>query len=138
MCLVTGNRAEAEEITQDAFLKIWERWDRVRSFEAPTAYLFRVAMNLFRNRLRRARVATRNALSPREAVDDLMAVEDRDEVVRWLRMLPHRQRAAIVLTAYLDIPSEEAAAILGVHASTVRSLASQGRAGIRQAMEDQE
>ena len=35
LCLITGNRAEAEELAQDAFLKVWERWDRVADMEEP-------------------------------------------------------------------------------------------------------
>jgi len=137
MCLVLGNRSEAEEITQDAFRKVWERWDRVSSMENLPAYLFRVAMNLFRNRLRRARVAARKSVTFKAGPDDLAAIEDRDEVVRWLKLLPPRQRAAIILTTYLDYSSEEAAKLLGIRASTVRALATQARAGVRQAMEEQ-
>jgi RNA polymerase sigma-70 factor, ECF subfamily len=136
LCLVTGNRAEAEEIMQDAFLKVWERWERVAGLEDPNAYVFRVAMNLFRNRLRRASLAARKALSLTSSTDDLATIEDRDEVVRWLRPLPPRQRAAIVLTIYLDYSSDEAARILGIRPSTVRALATQGRAGVRHALED--
>ena len=136
MCLVTGNRAEAEEITQDAFLKVWERWDRVSGLESPEAYLFTTAMNVFRNRLRRATLAARRALSIASEGDDLAAVEDRDEVVRALRPLTPRQRAAIVLTDYLEYSSEEAAHILGIRPSTVRALATQARAGARSAQGD--
>ena len=136
MCLVTGNRAEAEEITQEAFLRVWERWTTVETLEGPEAYLFTVAMNVYRNRLRRASVAARRAFSLASSADDLAAVEDRDEVVRALRPLPPRQRAAIVLTDYLDLSSEEAARALGIRASTVRALATQARAGLRQAQEE--
>ena len=45
--LVTGNRAEAEELMQDAFLRVWERWDRVGGMDDPLGYLYRTAMNLF-------------------------------------------------------------------------------------------
>ena len=55
--LVTGNRSEAEEIMQDAFLKVWERWDRVRAMDDPVGYLYRTAMNMFRKRHRRAALA---------------------------------------------------------------------------------
>ena len=137
LTLVTGNRSEAEEIMQDAFLKVWERWERVSNLEDPNAYLFRVAMNLFKNRLRRGSLAVRKALSLAPSTDDLAVIEDRDEVVRWLRPLPPRQRAAIVLTIYVDYSSEEAARILGIRPSTVRALATQGRKSVRQAREDQ-
>ena len=41
MCLITGNRQEADEITQEAFARIWERWDRVSGLEDPAGFLFR-------------------------------------------------------------------------------------------------
>jgi DNA-directed RNA polymerase specialized sigma24 family protein len=65
LCAVTGNSAEAEEIMQDAFLALWERWDRIGAIQDPTAYLYRTAMNVFRRRSRRAALAVRRALSPR-------------------------------------------------------------------------
>ncbi len=55
--LVTGDRYEAEEIAQDAFLQVLERWDRVGLLDNPESYLFRTAMNVFRNRYRRAALA---------------------------------------------------------------------------------
>ena len=45
LCFVTGDRHEAEEVMQDAFLRMWERWDEGR-FDDPSAYLFRTAMNV--------------------------------------------------------------------------------------------
>ena len=54
LCLLTHDRIEAEEIDQDAFVRVWERWDRVGAMADPTGYLYRVAMNLFRSRYRRA------------------------------------------------------------------------------------
>jgi RNA polymerase sigma-70 factor, ECF subfamily len=135
MCLVTGNRQEAEEITQDAFLKLWERWGRISRLEDPTGFLFRTAMNVFRNRARRATLAARKALGLAERGDDLAAVEDRDEVVRAMRHLTPNQRAALVLTGYLGYSSEEAAKTLGVRASTVRALATKGRVTARATLE---
>jgi len=69
MWLATGNRAESEEITQDAFLALWERWDRVATLDDPTGYLNRTAMNLFRKRYRRA-VARRARAGRRHRVRD--------------------------------------------------------------------
>ncbi len=135
LCLVTGDRQEAEEICQDAFLKLWERWEQVSELEDPTGYLFRTAMNVFRNRSRRASLALRKALRLAPSVDDLEAVEDRDEMVRAMRPLTSHQRAALVLTGYLGYSSAEAARILGVRPSTVRVLASTGRAAAREKKE---
>src|SRR3954470_23189745 len=117
LCLVTGNRHEAEEIMQDAFLRVYERWDRVSSAEDLDGYLFRTAMNVFRNRYRRTLVATRRVFAPEPTGDVFAAVEARDEVVRLLRGLQPRQRAAVVLTSILDYSSEEAGRLLGIRAS---------------------
>ena len=66
---VTGNRQDSEDILQDAFLKLWERWDRLDRIEDPTAYLFRVALNGFRMARRRAVTALRKAVFAREQPD---------------------------------------------------------------------
>jgi DNA-directed RNA polymerase specialized sigma24 family protein len=56
---VTGNRADAAKLMQDAFLKLWERWNRIDLIADPTGYLFRVALNGFRIQTRAAVRATR-------------------------------------------------------------------------------
>ncbi len=61
--LITRDRHEAEEVAQDAFVKVWERWERRGAPDDPTAYLFRTAMNILRNRRRRAAVALRHSSS---------------------------------------------------------------------------
>ena len=132
LCLVTGDRDEAEEIVQDAFLRMWERWDRVAGVEDPTAYLFRTAMNVFRNRYRRATLALRRTVSLGSTEDALAAIEDRDVVVRALRDLTPDQRAAVLLTGYVGLSSEEAGQLLGMRAGTVRTLASRARSQIRE------
>jgi RNA polymerase sigma factor (sigma-70 family) len=132
LCLVTGDRHEAEEIMQDAFLRLWERWDRVRELDDPTAYLFRTAMNVFRNRYRRAALGVRRTLSLTPGEDAFETVEDRDVVVRALRDLSPDQRAAVVLTGYVGLTSEEAGKLLGIRAGTVRTLATRARAAIRE------
>ena len=126
--LITRDRHEAEEVAQDAFVKVWERWERRGPPDDPTAYLFRTAMNIQRNRRRRAAVALRLTPSRKESVDELGAVEARDVVMRALGALTPSQRAALVLVDLLDMTSTEAAAALGVRPSTVRVLAARGRA----------
>ena len=61
----------------------------------------------------------------------MAALETRDEVVRLLRELDPQQRAAVVLTAILDYSAEEAGALLGLRASSVRSLTTRARARMR-------
>src|SRR5262245_39460991 len=85
LCLVTGDRFEAEEIAQEAFLRVFERWERVSGMDEPAGYLFRVAMNVFRTRRRRTALALRRAtkLAPPH-VDEFSAVEARETVLHGL------------------------------------------------------
>ncbi len=136
--LVTGNVQEAEEIMQDAFLAVWERWDRVGTMEYPTGYLYRTAMNRHRSRVRRAARAARRAVGGTERGDEFARADERDALARALARLPARQRAAIVLTELLGYGSEEAGEILGVSDVTVRSLASRGRAALREELENED
>jgi RNA polymerase sigma factor (sigma-70 family) len=137
LCLVTGNRHEAEEITQDSFLRVYERWDRVGALDDPTAYLFRVSMNTFRNRYRRAMLGLRRELllAP-EATDELAEIESHDEVVRLLLGLAPKQRAAVLLTAILEYSAEEAGRMLGLRASSVRALTTRARAQMKNEVVD--
>lgn len=128
---ITGSRDDAEELMQDAFLKLWERWDSIGAIEDPIAWLFRVSLNGFRMRARRARVAARRLVPVTSPRDPFENVNIREEVRRMLRSLPQRQRAALVLTEIFDYSSEQAAQILGIRPTTVRVLASQGRAALR-------
>ncbi len=133
--LITRNRHEAEEIAQEAFLRVWEKWPRVESMDDPVAYLYRTAMNVFRNRARRAALALRRVTGFARSDDELAAVEARDEAVRALAHATPGQRAALVLTELLGLSSEEAATALGVKSSTVRVQVARGRDAIRAAMD---
>lgn len=133
--VLTGDAHEAEELSQEAFLALWQRWDRVHGMEDPTGYLYRTAMNRFRSRLRRlGRAAGRIGGRP-PAADAFAAADERDALARGLASLTPRQRAAIVLTELLGYGSGDAGRILGVKDVTVRVLTSQARAALRQNME---
>jgi RNA polymerase sigma factor (sigma-70 family) len=131
--LVTRNRHEAEEIMQEAFVRVFERWSMARD---PEAYLYRTAMNVFRSRLRRAAVALRKAVHVLPHDDQLAEVEARESVVRALAPLPARQRAAIVLLDVLGLSSEQAGEALGIRAVTVRVQAARGRARLREVLRE--
>jgi len=138
LCLITGNRAEAEEIMQDAFLKLWERWERVGSMSDPTAYLYRTALNLFRSRYHRAAFALRRSVGLAPSVDEFERSDTKSAVMQALESLAPRQRAALVLTDLLGFSSQDAGELLGVQPGTIRTLASQGRTALRRTMEEQE
>ena len=138
LCLVTGNHHEAEEVMQDAFVSVLERWDRVSAMENPVGYLYRTAFHEVDRRSRRAARAVRRFLLMRPEVDDFAAAEDREIVRRALGKLSRRQRTAVVLTELLGFSSEEAGAMMGVRPVTVRVLASQGRATMRRMLESRD
>ena len=79
---ITGSRQEAEDISQEAFLRVWERWDRVAGLDEPVGYLHRIAMNVFRDRRRRLVLGLKRALRPPAARDELEVVETRS-VASW-------------------------------------------------------
>jgi RNA polymerase sigma factor (sigma-70 family) len=133
MFFVTGSATEAEDVVQDAFVKLWERWDRIDTIDDPVAYLFRTAMNGFRMRLRRAKVAARHLRPVSEGSDPFEAIELRADLKALLADLPPRQRAALVLTDIFDYDSAQAGDILGVRPSTVRVLVHRGRETLRAA-----
>lgn len=132
--LITGDRHDAEDLMQEAFLKTWERWDRVRAMENPPGYLYRTAMNAFRMRRRRAAMAARRFALHLTKGEDIERAEARHEVDQALSILPARQRAALVLTELLEFDSNEAGRALGIRPSTVRKLAQQGRAAMRRSI----
>jgi RNA polymerase sigma-70 factor, ECF subfamily len=134
--LITRNRHEADEIMQDAFLNLWERWEKVSSLADPVGYLYRTALNLFRKRWRRASLSLKRSagLAPRD--DEIALIEMRVDVIRAMGPLSPRQRAAIVLTDLLGYSSEEAGSMMGIAPATVRMHASRGRAALASTLED--
>lgn len=130
LVLLTGNRAEAEEIAQDAVMKLLPRWARVSRYDDPEAWLRRTARNLATSRWRRTRVAARGLvrLGPPRDVD---APDGGDvDLARALATLPLAQREALVLHHVVGLPLAEVAAELGVAVGTVKSRLSRGRAAL--------
>jgi RNA polymerase sigma-70 factor (sigma-E family) len=128
--LLTGDQDLAADLVQEALVKTYVAWGRVRPAEAP-AYARRVLVNLNIDRWRR-----RPAV-PRESVDQVAdggetGVDDRDEVVRILATLPEQQRRVIVLRYLEDLPEAAVAEQLGVSLGAVKSACSRGLAAIRQ------
>lgn len=136
LCLITRDRYEAEDVMQEAFLRVWEHWDRVGDMDDPTGYLYRTALNLYRKRMRRAALAVKRAMHLAPPSDELVDVEIHDAVVRALAALTPRQRQSIVLVDLLDFSSEAAGRLMGVKAPTVRVLVSQGRAALKRNVGD--
>jgi RNA polymerase sigma-70 factor, ECF subfamily len=135
LLLITHDSTEAEDLMQEAFVRVWERRDRVGTLDDPVGYLFKTAMNIHRSALRRAVAAARRYVRPPAEDDPFESVIERDEAVRSLAALTPRQRAALVATELLGYSSEEAGSILGIRSGTVRMLTSQARAALKERKE---
>lgn len=121
--LLTGNTAAAEDLAQEAFVRICGRFAQLRDPERLRGYLFRTITNLARSRARRTNlhdrvVARQVPTTSTEPVD----LDRREELWRALMELPVRQRAAIFLRFYQDMSEVQAADALGCSPSAVRSL----------------
>lgn len=132
--LLTDSRDEALEITQEAFVRTWDRWKLIRSSASPSSYTLRIASNLAKSALRRRRAWRKIALRS-NPVDEAPVSETVAEAVSVrsaLRSLSFRQRAAVVLVDLVDLAPPDAAALLGIAESTLRVHLSRGRSHLRE------
>jgi RNA polymerase sigma factor (sigma-70 family) len=134
--LLTGNAEEADEVLQDAFVAVWERWERVGAMDDPTGYLYRTALNRHRSGLRRAARAARRAVGQAHGGDLFAATDERVALAQALARLTPRRREAIVLTELLGYGSAEAGRLMGIADGTVRRLAQDARAELRTTLEE--
>jgi RNA polymerase sigma-70 factor (ECF subfamily) len=134
--LSTGDRHEAEDLAQEAFVRVYERWARVAAAENPAGYLYRVALNQRRSRLRRLRVAARKALrlAPVPPPDEHAATDERLSVRRALVGLPDGQREAVVLVEWLGMTDAQAGEALGVSPGAVRTRLHRARAALHETL----
>ena len=134
--LLTGSAAEADELTQEAMVRVYERWDRVRQMGSPQGYLYRTALNLHRSRLRWLSSRARQVLQATPSPDPAEVVQSRDSLSRALASLPTGQREAVVLVEWLGMDQEEAATALGIKHGSVRARLSRAKADLRRMLED--
>jgi RNA polymerase sigma-70 factor (sigma-E family) len=134
--LLTGDRALAEDLAQEAFVRMFGRFRDLRRPEAFRAYLRRTVVNLSRSHFRRARVE--RAFLARTASEPVAAgpePEPRSELWEALGTLTPRQRAAIVLRYYEDLSEAQTADVLRCPVGTVKSLVSRGMERLRRELE---
>ena len=136
--LLTGDMALAEDLVQDAFVKLAGRLVHLRDPGAFDAYLRRTIVNLSNSHFRRRRVErgylqrTRGDLEAHAVVTGgERAVEDRDEVWTALRRVSSRQLAALVLRFYEDLSERQIADVMNCRPGTVKSLVSRGLEQLR-------
>ena len=137
LTLAAGNRADAEEVVQEAFVRALRHWRRVQSYADPEAWVRKVAFRLLSNRLRKARNGVA-ALARQPSRADVASPDPaRVDLARALAHLPAGQRHALVLHHVVGLDVAEVADELGVAVGTVKSRLSRGRAALAPLLEEE-
>lgn len=127
---VAGDRTEAEDVVQEAFVRLLGRWATVGRYDDPEAWLRKVAFGFLSNRRRKIRNGVR-ALVRHGAVDEAVQVSgDGVDLERALASLPLGQRQVLVLVHVVGLGVDAAAAELDIPAGTVKSRLARGRAAL--------
>ena len=133
-----GRPAEAEDVAQETFLRLWQHAARWSPDARLSTWLFRVAHNLAIDRLRARREVGPAALEAAAAPDRPSGLLQRKQlasaVEQALLALPERQRAAIALCHYEGLGNPEIAAVLEISVEAVESLLSRGRRALRETL----
>jgi RNA polymerase sigma-70 factor (sigma-E family) len=131
--LMTSDAARAEELVQEAFVKAWRNWGRLRSQQAAVAYVRAAVVNQARMSLRRRLVEQRHQAAG--LLDAFQPAVGRDlDLERTLGSLPPRRRACVVLRYYADLTEREMADTLGISVGTVKSQTSRALRQLQQAL----
>ncbi|MFL6155635.1 MAG: SigE family RNA polymerase sigma factor [Marmoricola sp.] len=136
--LLLRDQGLAEDVVQDAFVAVHQKWRRIDQGSAP-AYLARAVVNRSRSALRHRTVVARHRPEPLPdaagADIAVLASERRSAVLDALADLPTRQREVLVLRYYLDFSERDIAQALGISQGAVKSHASRGAAALRTTLE---
>ena len=136
--LVCGDWDQAEDLVQEALLKLYVAWPRVASSEGVHAYARRTVVNVAIDAGRRsAKLRSTPGELPDvpDRYDAVQSSDNRAVVMAALRELPARARACVVLRYFDDLPVDETARILGISSGTVKSQTSRGLGLLRATFE---
>jgi len=132
--VLVRENAVAEDIAQDAFIKLYGAWGRLRDPERAMGYLRVTVLNLARERARRAAVARRHATHAgadmASAEDDVLADAQRQRVIDAVQQLSTRQRECLVLRHYGGLTESEIADALGCSVRSVRTHVKRGMSAL--------
>ena len=132
--LFVDDRNAAEDLVQEAFIRLARGGHRIRDPAKAPAYLRSIVLNLARDHNRRGLVSLRHHLPQRRpaAVEDEIELrEDQQQVIDALRDLPHRQRDCLVLRYYDELGIDDIAATLGISRNSVKTHLGRGARGAR-------
>jgi RNA polymerase sigma-70 factor (sigma-E family) len=137
--VILSDQQAAEDVVHDAFCNLYRRWDRLADRERAAHYVRASVINGCRSALRRRSVRSRKVLYELPAASPEAAVlggEERAEIIRAVDRLPYRQREALVLRFYLDLPDEEIARLMDIRPGTVRSAIHRALAALGQTLRE--
>jgi RNA polymerase sigma-70 factor (sigma-E family) len=130
--LLCGDWHHAEDLVQNAFVKLYVAWGRVREIDGVEAYLRQTLVHLYIDETRRRRHRdTVMAEPPNQPWPEVADSADRWELIAALRGVPRRQRACLVLRFYDDLSVAQTAAVLGCSEGTVKSQTARGLTALR-------
>ena len=133
-CLLCGDPHRAEDVVQDALVRLYGAWDRVARIDNIDGYVRRIIVNADYSDRRRPWRRER-ATEPRDVpLDPGFPVEDADAIRAALRSLPPGQRRVIVLRHIWNLTIEETAAELRISTGTVKSQSADALAALRKAL----
>jgi RNA polymerase sigma-70 factor (sigma-E family) len=141
--LLVDDPGAAEELVQDAFVRLHQNWRRLREPDKALAYLRATVVNGGRSALRRRGVARRYAAAEAPPPDvpsaesSVLGSLAQQAMLAALRRLPGRQREALVLRYYADLSEAEIADVMGISRGAVKSHTARGVVALRQSLERQ-
>jgi RNA polymerase sigma-70 factor (sigma-E family) len=137
LLLRTGNLELAEDVAQEALLKLVERWDSVKAMDSPWGWLATVAINQHISIFRRVQTRVRKQpLLERDAITSAQP-EYAVEALDLLSSLPERQRTAVILRHYAGLSVAETAAAMGCEPGTVKSSTARARSALRESLKEE-
>jgi len=133
LVLYTGDQGLAEDLAQEALVRVWRNWDEVSQMASPEGWTFRTARNLALSSRRRRKIEERIA---RLLYEEELESREPDlasalSVRRAVAALPEKQRATVVARFYLDLSVKETAELLECKEGTVKAATSQALASLR-------
>ncbi|HSZ45228.1 MAG TPA: SigE family RNA polymerase sigma factor [Streptosporangiaceae bacterium] len=145
--VMLGDRPAAEDVVQDAFLGLYRHWGRLADPAKALAYARSSVLNGCRSVLRHQRrhvvefdsdlSRTHDAPSAESSDSGVLLGEEHAQVLAAIRRLPGRQREAVILRFYLDMPELDAAAAMGISRGTIKSATSRGVAALARMLKEE-
>jgi RNA polymerase sigma-70 factor (sigma-E family) len=140
--LMIGDQPTAEDVVQDAFLGLYRRWPALKDPDRALSYARSSVLNgcrmVHRAKFRRGTITLAATEDVESAEATALLGEANREVLAALRLLPARQREAVVLRYYLDMTEDQAAQAMRVSKGTIKSATSRGRAALARLLKEEQ